>query len=239
MAYLSYYGHTREVQLQAARFTWFMIYFDDFCHKFPLLMQGFQRGMLGGTVTDKIPIFKHFRNHLVDMYELWDETPANCINTSAMEYINGCSLEETPSIRKMKLKTNARAWPTYLRTKTGVAAAYGFMIFPRNLHSDISVYIQAIGDICTFIDLTNDVLSFYKETLAGEKTNYIHNRAFISGISVEDTLLEVAQDVLDAHTRIVSTLSTEDAIRCWKNFVNGYLAFHVTQSRYRLQDLGF
>lgn len=136
-----------------------MIYFDDFCHKFPASMEGFQRGMLAGNLIEEMAILEHFRDHLTDMYKLWDPIPANCINTSAMEYINGCSLEQESTIKNMELLSTARTWPFYLHAKTGVAAAYGFINFPRNLHPDLSVYIQAIGDICIFIDLTDDVLS--------------------------------------------------------------------------------
>ncbi|KAF8067792.1 isoprenoid synthase domain-containing protein [Lyophyllum atratum] len=238
MAELSYPGHAAKVQLQIARFTWFMLYLDDLCHKFPSSLERFQRHVLTSDAA-QAPILRCFQDHLTDMYHSWDAIPANCIILSAMEYVNGCALEEMPAIRGMELSNAAHSWPYYLRAKTGVAGAYSFMIFPMDTNPDISVYIQVIGDISLFIDLTNDILSFYKEHLAGETNNYVHNRAYVTQKSIYDTLRDVARDALAAHARVTRILQSTDAYNSWKSFVNGYLAFHVTQERYLLCDLGF
>ncbi|KAF8884270.1 Trichodiene synthase [Gymnopilus junonius] len=173
------------------------------------------------------------------MYTFWDLLPANCIIISAMEYLNGCTLEEMPELQHMKVSKTAQSWPYYLRAKTGVATAYAFMLFPKKIKPGISTYIQVIGDISLFIDLTNNVLSFHKEYLAGETNNYVHNKAHVTGKSIQETLREVTTDALAAHARVKSVLQFTDKCTLWEQFVNGYLAFHVTQSRYRLNDLSF
>jgi hypothetical protein len=76
-----------------------------------------------------------------------------------MDYINGCLLEEMPAIRDMKLSDAGRSWPYFLRNKTGSAAAYAFMLFPKHLNLNLSVYIQVIEDIILVTNLINDVLS--------------------------------------------------------------------------------
>jgi len=37
--------------------------------------------------------------------------------------------------------------PYFLRNKTGSAAAYAFMLFPKHLNLDLSVYIKVIEDV--------------------------------------------------------------------------------------------
>ncbi|KDR72292.1 hypothetical protein GALMADRAFT_1343921 [Galerina marginata CBS 339.88] len=157
----------------------------------------------------------------------------------AMDFINGCILEQTPSIRCMKLSDEAQSWPYFLRNKTGSAAAYAFMLFPKDLKLDLSVYIQVIEDIVLFTNLVNDVLSFHKEYLAGETNNYVSNRAHVTRRHILDTLQDVVDDSLAAHARVTKVLHSTDAAIHWKRFVNGHMAFHFTLKRYRLDDLGF
>ncbi|KAJ7292051.1 hypothetical protein C8J57DRAFT_1043751, partial [Mycena rebaudengoi] len=49
--------------------------------------------------------------------------------------------------------------PSYLRSKTGVAARFSSTAFPRTTHPDLSEYIQAIPDIDSYLCLVNDILS--------------------------------------------------------------------------------
>ncbi|KAG6899034.1 hypothetical protein C0993_001541, partial [Termitomyces sp. T159_Od127] len=222
MAELSYHEHPIDVQLQIARFTWFMLYIDDLCGKFPGSLEKFQKSILSESHPDHAVLAK-FRKHLVDMYEFWDFAPANGIIISAMEFVTGCALEEMPGICDMKLSVNARSWPYFLRAKTGVAAAYAFMIFPRCTSPRLSEFIQVIGDISLFIDLTNDVLSFYKEELAGETKNYVHNAAYVNQISVQNVLKDILRDALAAQARVSLVLHGTDSYKQWSTFVQGYL----------------
>ncbi|KDR72493.1 hypothetical protein GALMADRAFT_73695 [Galerina marginata CBS 339.88] len=215
-----------------------MFYFDDLCHHFPSTIETFQRHVLVNDTFEE-PILQSFRDNLTDTYRFWDSIPANCIILSAMEYFNGCALEERPTIRDMKLLDTAESWPYYLRNKTGVAAAYAFMIYPKDRNSDVSAYIQAMGDMCFFINVVNDLLSFHKEQLAGETNNYVHVRARITRKSIQDTLHDVAKESSAAHARITKILQFTDGATAWKRFVDGYLTLHLTQSRFRLNELGF
>ena len=64
---------------------------------------------------------------------------------------------------------------------------------------------------------------FYKETIAGETKNYLHNRAHVTGRSILDTLQDTVDDILAANARIMKILESTDALTSWKRFVNGYL----------------
>lgn len=64
------------------------------------------------------------------------------------------------AIRDMQLSDAGQSWPYFLRNKTGSAAAYAFMLFPKHLNLDLSIYIQVIEDIVLFTNLVNDILSW-------------------------------------------------------------------------------
>jgi len=100
-----------------------------------------------------------FRKHLTDYYRLFDPIPANCINLAAMDFLNGCLLEQMPAIREMKLTDAAHSWPYFLRNKTGSAQSYAFMLFPKEKKVDMTSYIQVIEDITMYTNLVNDILS--------------------------------------------------------------------------------
>ena len=136
----------------------FLIYLDDLGQKFPSSLEAFQRHVLTNETPDGT-FLQAFREHLTEMYKFWDTIPANCINLSAMDFINGCLLEERPIIRDMEISNSAHSWPYYLREKTGSASAYAYMLFPKKSHPDMSVYIQVIEDITLYMNLTNDILS--------------------------------------------------------------------------------
>ncbi|KAG5341444.1 hypothetical protein C0989_010385 [Termitomyces sp. Mn162] len=164
------------------------------------------------------------RTTLCGVYLLWDSISANCIASSMMEYVNGCLLE-LQAIPKMKLSASAQSWPDFIRGKTGAAAAFSFMIFPKNTSYDIADFIQVIPDIMIYINLGNDVLSFYKETLANETDNYIHCRALVDGKSVDDTLSDISHDAIAAYSRVSTVLRSKSpsAYESWKTFANGYM----------------
>ncbi|KAJ7918942.1 hypothetical protein B0H13DRAFT_1868925 [Mycena leptocephala] len=101
-------------------------------------------------------------------------------------------------------------------------------IFPKQTHPDISAFIQVLPDIDEFSCLANDILSFYKEELAGETTNYIHSRAKTTLKHPKRVLVEMVREVGDLH-----------ALAAWKSFEDGFIAFHLSMKRYKLSELGF
>ncbi|KAG6826966.1 hypothetical protein H0H92_013721, partial [Tricholoma furcatifolium] len=128
---------------------------------------------------------------------MWETIPANGIVISALEVLNGRILEDIHAERGMQIAAHAQAWPDYLRQKTGSSAAFAYMIF---LQTDVTDFIQAMGDIAVYMDLTNDILSFYKEEMAGEIQNYVHNRAHARRKSCLETLSDMTHEAGDAYS---------------------------------------
>ncbi|KAK7044170.1 hypothetical protein VNI00_007890 [Paramarasmius palmivorus] len=210
----------------------FAVYFDDMTHVMPESLKAFQKKFMMNDMD--LDVMVTFRRILSDAYRLWDDIPANLIVNATMEFVTGCAMEGDVGIGSMKVQDTAKSWPDFLRAKTGISPAYSFMVFP--LRSSLPSYIQVIGDTCRFIELTNDVLSFYKEYLAGETQNYISNRALTTERSPLQAFQDVAEQVLSTNDRICATLK-EPELTSWNTFVNGYLAFHVTQERYLLDKV--
>ncbi|KAF9548379.1 terpenoid synthase [Agrocybe pediades] len=208
--------------------------------KTPEVLENFQRCIFKGTSEPGPELVQAFREHLDEYYSLFDPIPANCIALCAMDFMNGCLLEEMPEIKGMKLTDASLSWPYFLRNKTGTAQAYAFMLFPKEVNVDMTTYIQVVEDIGLYVNLTNDILSFYKEHMAGERHNYIYNRAAATQRSIEETLRDVVQDAVQAHSRVTRVLESsgnKSALDIWGKFVNGLFGFHFALKRYRLQEL--
>ena len=82
------------------------------------------------------------------------------------------------------------------------------------------------------------MLSFYKEELDGETVNIISNLAGCRGISKIEALGQLSKDVAASHLKVLQILSPyRDAQTAYANFSQGYISFHTSLSRYRLDEL--
>ncbi|KAJ6527369.1 isoprenoid synthase domain-containing protein, partial [Mycena capillaripes] len=131
-------------------------------------------------------------------------------------------------------------WPKYLRQKSGMAPGFSCAVFPARTHTDISAYIQVLPDIASYFYLVNDILSFYKEILAGETMNYVQVRSKTTGKDLKQVFVEMVREVGDLHTGITAALEEQpEALAAWKAFEYGYISWHLSIERYRLSELGF
>ncbi|KAH9478373.1 Monoterpene synthase 25 [Psilocybe cubensis] len=234
IAELCYSGTSAEVRVFIARYSWYFLYIDDYCQRHTDRLATFQQGVFSYMIAED-KVLNDLRRCLADAYRLWDDIPANGITVSGLESVNGCLIEKL--LCGMPISPDAGRWPDFLRLKTGAGHAYAYMIFPKELGVEVATYIQAVDDIALFICLTNDILSFYKEELAGETANYIHLRATVTHKCPLDALKDTVKDTLDAHERILKVLANTPAYEPFKEFVNGSMGLHHVLSRYRLADL--
>ncbi|KAK6988662.1 terpenoid synthase [Favolaschia claudopus] len=84
----------------------------------------------------------------------------------------------SPKASQPSLLALAPKFPHYMRGKSGIAEAYAALIFKATKAQDLPLirYVRALPDLLFFLEVNNDVLSFYKEELAGETYNLIHLR---------------------------------------------------------------
>jgi hypothetical protein len=215
MAEMSYHHHEYQIKRLIALFTFFMIYIDDRSSRCdPAPFAAFQQNYaLQRQQMD--PVLDQFAVCLAGMWNYYDPFTANAIVASALEFVNGCYLESITA--NMELNPSADRYPYFLRSKTGVAQAYTFMIFPKAVHPSPRGFIQAAPSVSYWIDITNDILSFYKEELAHETANYVHLRAAVVRREPIQVVRDLVEEALGASWSIESTLK-EDALAAWYTF---------------------
>ena len=84
----------------------------------------------------------------------------------------------------------------------------------------------------------SDVLSFYKEERVGETTNQISTLAARNKKSKLETFSELTETTIGLYKRIVKILEgSPEACEAFKHYAAGYVRFHTSTTRYRLEDL--
>ncbi|KAF4585145.1 terpene cyclase [Pleurotus pulmonarius] len=184
------------------------------------------------------PILACLANDILPrMWSYFHPLAANAIVIGFQEFING-TIMENMARSILPISTSAPSFPEYVRLKSGAPAPYAFWLFPRDSHPDVRTYIQAIPDLMAFINRVNDILSLYKEELAGEDDNYVHMRSTLSSRNIVDTVKEICDETIAEMDRITVTLSHDPAAQAtFQGYVSGYLRFHFSTTRYRLEDL--
>ncbi|VTT81264.1 unnamed protein product [Fusarium fujikuroi] len=170
-----------------------------------------------------IPLLQTSADLMKLTFKYWDPLIANFIVTASLNFLNSNALEARDEFHTIELTKADRSWAWFLREKDGVGEVYAWFTFPKALFPDISLFLEVVPDLCIWIGLTNDVLSFYKEELAGETHNYIHNRGLRKNPS------KLMRLVLKGREPYLKLLNTH---------LLGYIAFHKLNSRYRLWEVG-
>ncbi|KZV87399.1 terpenoid synthase [Exidia glandulosa HHB12029] len=130
----------------------------------------------------------------------------------------------------------AEGYAAYKRYLDGLGDCYAGTIFPPEI--PLVDYLQALPEISKLCCAANDVLSFYKEELAGETDNVVGNRARAGGISHIEAYKKVTADCIELHKKIVMILSgSPAAVSAYKAWLPGYVQFHTSLDRYRLDEL--
>ncbi|KAK6992657.1 terpenoid synthase [Favolaschia claudopus] len=130
--------------------------------------------------------------------------------------------------RRTQEESLSSKFPHYLRSKSGIAEAYAAGVFKadKEQYLPLTKYIKVIPDLTFYIEVINDVLSFYKEEIAGETYNLIHlrTRSISSsgkrlGTGVDgtwtpyDTLRMLCDELGEATRRIDGLLRLEECER--------------------------
>ena len=90
----------------------------------------------------------------------------------------------------------------------------------------------------SLIPYFSDILSFYKEERVGETTNQISTLAARTKKSKLETFGELTETTIDINKRVVKILEgSPEACEAFKKFNAGYVRFHTSTARYRLEDL--
>ncbi|CAG7962703.1 unnamed protein product [Penicillium olsonii] len=143
---------------------------------------------------------------------------------------------------KLPAKFGKRA-SKFVRDKIGAGEVYAHFIFAEHLVEEsrhLSTYVPFIACMLHIIDDVNDILSFYKESVVGTEANTnIMNRARTSGCSPHDALRQICGEAAETMDVVSDGLAGKRVTEnLWKNFINGYIMWHICEDRYRLKEIG-
>ncbi|KAF9810168.1 hypothetical protein IEO21_07099 [Rhodonia placenta] len=233
----SVYGHLTDLdaKVAVAIFTALGFTIDDPNVLDSLAFDQFHRRHIDSTFHgDKSPLglFAKVANQMVEYYP---SIAAGTILVSALQFVNASILEN--ATRGTILHPKALPFVEYRRSVSGVSEAYACFIWEKASFPAANCYIQAIPNVCLFINYVNDILSFYKEELVNELSNYINDRALVTGTSATDVLRDVIGETVAAAERVRGILGEGDARDAWDAFARGYIKFHIDAPRYRLREV--
>jgi hypothetical protein len=106
------------------------------------------------------PLLDHYSKILADMRLYWDPLAADCIVMAGIQIIWASLLQHEPNYKAMRPRPGGDRLPTFVRHRDGVSEALSFMTFTKDQCPDMYSYLQAIPDMCIYIDFANDIFRY-------------------------------------------------------------------------------
>ncbi|KAG6861154.1 hypothetical protein C0995_003422 [Termitomyces sp. Mi166 len=220
---LGYHDCTFAEKLNMALLNWYLLYIDNESPKDVTAFVAFEEHFLR-NLPQLDPLLDGLASCLHRMFDLYPTLFASTIINSVFDSIAGTCIE--PSIQKLELPRTSTLFPWFLRQRNGAGLAYALMVFPKSRQVDYAVCFQALGDMEFWIAGINDILSYYKESIAGETTNYISNRATVQARAPLKVASDVRKDLLHSRKHIFATLARtagQEAVKCWRTWEYGFM----------------
>ncbi|PBK66612.1 terpenoid synthase [Armillaria solidipes] len=216
-------------------YTAFVTYFDDAYPDDPDALVGVPNFTKHFAASEKqsTKMLNDLANLLAETSQLFGQVSADFIVHAGLKFIAVLVLETQNKYESMH---RVDRYALYLREMSGLGEAYAMFIFPAELQ--YNTYVQALPLLRDFIDFTNDITSFYKEECEGETHNLVSFLAEARGEPKSKALYYLVEKCMEAHERILLILSPhKEAQGMYKEFVKGFLSFHLGGKRYRLGEL--
>ncbi|KAK9453388.1 isoprenoid synthase domain-containing protein [Dipodascopsis uninucleata] len=183
-------------------------------------------------------LIRELFKHNAELCTYYDAYGASALTASTLHYVSTLLVEPT-----LKIRFVSDEMAFFFRWKTAITEAYLQFLFPLKAleHTDINYdYINLIPLLGYHIGAENDVLSFYKESMAGKEFN---TRMWLEATryngDVSKALDIISSKSLKSFKEAIAL--TEDMHPVIKQIVleysEGYCAFHFICTRYRMQEL--
>ncbi|PVI03214.1 terpenoid synthase [Periconia macrospinosa] len=217
----------------------YVLFIDDISHDLGTALNEFEPRLVAGQ-EQKSPILQSFVNFQLSNRKHLGAYGASINTKSTIEFINGLILEQMYD-GKVTAPRGVLSFPRYLREKTGFSEPYAHFVFPEALFPEkkyLPVYLPILQALTDFINYTNDITSFYKESIVGcERFNYIYNIASTRGLSIGEALKLVCDDVV-ANVQVIRRvlMGHPEMLKVAEEFFQEYVAFHLRQPRYMMAN---
>ncbi|KAK1972291.1 longiborneol synthase [Colletotrichum sublineola] len=233
-------NHPTEVQGFVGLFTWLVVQYDDIVGQNDEMAEAqlFQERFFRGE-TQPNAMLEGLANLMREAPRWFDPVLANLLQISTLKFLTCNLLERHKGFLNMPVTRAGVKFPDFVRDLSGINVAFAVFCFPKAQYPDVEQYLEAIPDMARFIDISNDVLSFYKEELSGDTRNYVHNRAMATGRPVLTELEVLKDEVVESANRAAKILKGRGKYeQSMHDSVRGLLAMHTANPRYKLKDLG-
>ncbi|KAL7791913.1 isoprenoid synthase domain-containing protein [Trichoderma ceciliae] len=234
-------SHPLEYQIIVAQLTIFFFHVEDILEQKPDMLRHLQLNVATGQPCGD-PVLDWYARELTPiLWRHFEPLVANMIVMACYDFINGTVIESLT--KDSDVKPQAPDYPDWLRFKTGLSPMYALLALARASDSKLPTggferYVHVIPDVIVFTNIVNDVISFYKELLAGEKGNYINLRAQRDEVEVLTALRTLADEGIKVRERVLTALADEPEYRAnFDVYAKGSTHFHTSSPRYRLMEL--
>ncbi|KAH8596254.1 hypothetical protein B0O99DRAFT_685787 [Bisporella sp. PMI_857] len=245
-----YAYHSLQNRVYIALYTAFITYVDDLANTSIHTLKCFSVNVISGASSGEPVLDLYARFLAEETPKFYGPFATASIITATLGHANSCILEselELPHNQALLLENSVgKCFPKWLRDLSGCSVPYTLFIFPEGRFPEdkfLVAYTQVIPGVAEIIDRVNDVLSFYKESVAGdERANYICLRAQEESKEVMDVLERCCEEVasLDKGVRGLLFRADEDGglLKVYARFFEWFVGLHVSHPRYRLKELG-
>lgn len=228
------------IQCTVAIFTTYCLIIDDFAHdlEFKHHLKRFNICLLTRQPQGS-PVLESMGEFLSSFHSIFGQFASDMIIKDSLQFISACYAEvESENIQ---FPTEAHLFPSYFRMKVGVAEAYSFMLFPTAQFSEAECFqycLPLIPYLTSGFNWINDIMSFYKEIVEMDNCNFVTNSARCKGLTEVEFLRKLCDDTSDVIRTLRMLGKAHPGLsKVLEAFVSGYVVYHLTQTRYRMEDL--
>ncbi|EKM53549.1 uncharacterized protein PHACADRAFT_125351 [Phanerochaete carnosa HHB-10118-sp] len=222
-----------DTQVHIALFTILALCVDDLEVDSAALSEFVERLQTGKAQLH--PVLELLADAVRRMPEFFHPYAATAILIGTAHHVN-CTLFEKQT-DSTPLHPVALPYVLYKRARNSLGEVYSSFVWDKFNFPDISAHIQVTPETMIYLDYASDILSFYKEEMAGERHNFVHDRAHVTGKDIKTVLSDILDEVVGAVERARNILQGGKERETWERFLAGYVAFHFLSPRYKLAQL--
>ncbi|KAF9056789.1 hypothetical protein BDP27DRAFT_1242313 [Rhodocollybia butyracea] len=162
------------------------------------------------------PVLDCYASFMLLLYDHYESYVADAMIMSSCTFIDASCLEMRVLTKRVTTKSDAKLWPYYLRSLSGVSGFYAYACFPMKDHPDVIEYVQAIPEILIFTNFLND------EEMDGEQHNYCQMMSRVSSDDPVKILQGVAEETITVAKRAAQILKDSPAaLKAFKEYEQG------------------
>ncbi|KAF8629917.1 hypothetical protein AX15_003194 [Amanita polypyramis BW_CC] len=231
---VGFYPHVKDMVIRVfmTAFTTLATAIDDYFADKPGPVSEFNNRFARG-IAQEHPLLEAFARILHEFHEHWEPIMADMLQRYSLAFITSLAIEyRLQCVKTLNGSQLARA----VRNMSGISGLYSLWMFPTNASPD--TFLSALPSMIRIFNHANDVLSFYKEELAGETSNYISICARTNQTDKLDELKRTVDDTVDAYQHVKKLARDFPSVHGeymlgW----SGYLRFHLSLTRYQISEL--